>query len=112
MVASVENQGELSSHELVHVCDPINICRVNQGGFLPSPKSGLKTGGYPDEAQRLSLELSTLSERQIEGLRKAPYFLMPREEREGYDKRRVRIEEVRGLLSKYSPRSNLQSSVG
>ena len=44
MVASVENQGELSSHELVHICDPINIYRVNQGGFLPSPKSGLKTG--------------------------------------------------------------------
>jgi hypothetical protein len=29
----------------------------------------------PDEAKRLSLELSTLSERQYEALKKAPYLL-------------------------------------
>ena len=67
--------------------------------------TSVKTEGYPDEAKRLSLELSTLSERQIEAMLKAPYLLMPRAEREGYDRRRVRIEELRELLSKYSPGS-------
>jgi hypothetical protein len=55
----------------------------------------------PDEAPRLSLELSTLMQRQYESLQTAPYFLMPREDREAYDRRRVRIEEVRELLSKF-----------
>jgi hypothetical protein len=57
----------------------------------------------PDEAQRLSLELSTLMQRQYESLQTAPYFLMPREEREAYDRRRVRIEELRELLTRFSP---------
>ena len=52
-----------------------------------------------DEAKFL-LELSLLSKAQYESLQKASYLLMPRGEREAYDRRRVRIEEVRGLLSK------------
>jgi hypothetical protein len=57
----------------------------------------------PDEAQRLSLELSTLMQRQYESLQTAPYFLMPREEREAYDRRRVRIEQLNELMSNLSP---------
>ena len=65
----------------------------------------VKTEEYPtpEGAKRLSLELSTLSERQYEALQKAPYLLMPRAEREMYDRRRVGIGELRELLSKYSP---------
>jgi hypothetical protein len=65
----------------------------------------VKTKAHPtsDEAQRLAVELSTLSKRQSESLQKAPYLLMPREEREAYDRRRVRIEELRELLSRFSP---------
>ena len=61
----------------------------------------MKTEEYPttDEAKRLSLELSTLSERQYEALQRAPYLLMPRGEREMYDRRRVRIKQLRELLS-------------
>jgi hypothetical protein len=57
----------------------------------------------PDEAKRLLLELSTLSERQYESLQKPPYLLMSRAEREMYDRRRVRIEELRELLGKSGP---------
>src|ERR1039458_8516574 len=31
MVASVENEWELPSHELMHVCDPVHLYRVSQG---------------------------------------------------------------------------------
>jgi hypothetical protein len=57
---------------------------------------------YPtsDEAKRLSAELSVLSTRQYESLQKAPYLLIARAEREVYDRRRARIEELRELLSK------------
>jgi uncharacterized protein YcgI (DUF1989 family) len=44
MVASVESEGELSSHELIQVCDRANTRRVNRGDDLPSPKSSMKTG--------------------------------------------------------------------
>jgi hypothetical protein len=65
----------------------------------------------PDEAKRLSLELSTLTQRQFESLQKAPYLLMPREEREAYDRRRVRIGQIRELLSKLSLDNGSDSSL-
>ena len=63
-----------------------------------------------DEAKRLSVELSMLSKGQYESLQKAPYLLMPRAEREAYDRRRVRIEELRELLGKLS-RDNSSETV-
>jgi hypothetical protein len=56
----------------------------------------------PEEAERLSVEHLMLSKAQSEALLKAPYLLMPRAEREAYDRRRVRIEQLRELLSKLS----------
>ena len=47
MVASVENEWDLSSYELMHVCDPVHLYRVSQGDVLPSPKSSLKNGTNP-----------------------------------------------------------------
>jgi hypothetical protein len=62
----------------------------------------INTRGYPnsDEAKRLSAELAVLSKGQYESLQKAPHLLMARAEREAYDRRRVRIEELRELLRK------------
>lgn len=56
----------------------------------------------PQEANRLSAEHSMLCAGQYEALQKAPCLLMSRAEREAYDRRRVRIEEISELLRKFS----------
>ena len=62
----------------------------------------LVTEEYPttERAKDLSLELSLLSRQQYEALQKAPYRRMSRAEREVYDRRRLRIAELCGLLGK------------
>jgi hypothetical protein len=47
MVALAENAGELSSYESMHVCDAVNLQRVRNGEFLPSPRFTPKTGQIP-----------------------------------------------------------------
>jgi hypothetical protein len=47
MVAWAENAGELSSCESIHVCDRVNLQRVRNGEFLPSPRFTPKTGQIP-----------------------------------------------------------------
>lgn len=80
--------------------------------LAPNGKIALETEKYPtcDNAERLSAELSMLSKRQYEALQKASYSLMPRVEREAYDRRRVRIGELRELLTKFRPDISPDSS--
>jgi hypothetical protein len=58
---------------------------------------------------RLSEELSTLSRQQYEALQKAPYMRMSEAARDAYDSRRIRIGELCGLLTKFSPDSDSDS---
>lgn len=52
----------------------------------------------PDEAGEFAAELTTLSRMQYEALQKASYLRMSEFQREAYDRRRLRIGELRALL--------------
>jgi hypothetical protein len=87
-----------SGHSLFCVMRPtdptsvvIESIQIRRGEELGAP---VKPNPTPDEM------LLLLEQLQYESLLKAPYLLMPRAEREAYDRRRVHIEELRELLRK------------
>jgi hypothetical protein len=51
-------------------------------------------------SRQLAEEVSTLSQLQYDALQKSSYLLMPRAEREAYDRRGHRIVELREVLAK------------
>jgi hypothetical protein len=70
---------------------------------VPSISLKSEEGLEPDEAMRLSAELSLLSGQQYEALQKASYPRMSDAERNAYDRRRVRIGELGSLLENVRP---------
>jgi hypothetical protein len=57
-----------------------------------------------EQAKELADELAALSKRQSEALLTAAYVSMSKEEAQEYDERRLRIGEICGLLTKFSPK--------
>jgi hypothetical protein len=59
---------------------------------------------FTDDAKRLAAEVSLLSEMQYEALLKSSYARMSKAEREAYDRRRERIAQLCGLVTKSRPK--------
>jgi hypothetical protein len=56
-----------------------------------------------EQAKELAQEMATLSKQQFEALQTAAYMRMSQDEAAQYDRRRLRIGEICGLLSKFTP---------
>jgi hypothetical protein len=58
-----------------------------------------------ERVKELADELATLSKQQSEALQTSAYILMSSEDAEHYDKRRIRIAEICGLIGKFRANS-------
>jgi hypothetical protein len=76
--------------------------KPGMGMFGPPTED--EQGSSRDEAKRLAAEVSLLSEMQYEALLKSSYALMSKAEREAYDRRRQRIAQLCGSLTRSRPR--------
>jgi hypothetical protein len=74
--------------------NPPALSRIKPNVNFPNP---------PPTLEQLHDELSTLNRLQSEALQAAPYDLMPKSEKEAYDRRRAHIERITGLLAASSP---------
>ena len=94
--ASVTRPGSERSFALcvVRPADPTSVAIESIQTRRGEELAPVKPNPTPDEM------LLLLEQLQYESLLKAPYLLMPRAEREAYDRRRVHIEELRELLRK------------